>query len=152
MSKKEKIEVEIVDEVHEQKEEKKENVFSKFWKKTKQTVSDSLLEIRIESTYNKDKPYYHIYGKGDIMPLIICGKKENDRINVYGKVDTEVNNILLDVNADKAYYINSFVDSTVEVTVDGVSYNRPSTIIVLDDNVEEVNVIKAGKKYYLCKK
>lgn len=152
MNEKEKIEVEIIDEVHEQKEEKKENVFSKFWKKTKQTVSDSLLETRIESTYNKDKPYYHIYGKGDIMPLIICGNKENDRISVYGKVDTEVNNILLDVNTEKAYYISSLIDSTIEVTVDGIPYNRPSTIIVLDDNVEEVNVIKAGKKYYLCKK
>lgn len=152
MNGKDKIEVEVIDESHEQKEEKKESVFSKIWKKTKQTVSDSLLETKIESTFNKGNPYFHIYGKGEIMPLIICGKMEDNKICVYGTVDTEINNVLLDVNTDNAYYINCLVDSTVDITVDGIVYNRPVTIIVLDSNVEEVDVIKAGKKYYLCKK
>lgn len=151
MSEKEKVEVEVVsEEKGETKEEKKENVFSKFWKKTKQTVNDSILEIKIESKFKNDNSSFNIYGADDIVPLIVYGSINDNKALVYGKVETEVNNILVDDN-DKAYFVNSLIDSTVDVVVDGVTYTREATIIVLDENVEEVKVIKAGKKYYLQK-
>lgn len=153
MDEKKTIEVEVVNEekTKEKKEEKKENVFSKFWNKTKKVVNDSLLEVKIESKFKDDNDSFSIYGKGDLVPLIVYGCLKDGKVIAYGKIETEVNNILVD-NNEKAYYVNSLIDGTVDITVDGTIYTRPATIIVLDNDVQEVDVIKAGKKYYLQKK
>ena len=150
---KKNIEVEVINEekTEDKKEEKKENVFSKFWNKTKKVVNDSLLEMKIESKFKGDNDSFSIYGKGDLVPLIVYGHLKDGKVIAYGKIETEVNNILVD-NNEKAYYVNSLIDSTVDITVDGTTYTRPATIIVLDSDVQEVDVIKAGKKYYLQKK
>lgn len=153
MDEKKNIEVEVVNEekTEEKKEEKKENVFSKFWNKTKKAVNDSLLEVKIESKFKNDNDSFSIYGKGDLVPLIVYGYLKEGKVIAYGKVETDLNNILVDDN-EKAYYVNSLIDATVDITVDGTTYTRPATIIVLDSDVQEVEVIKAGKKYYLQKK
>lgn len=154
MDEKEKVEVEVVSEEqnNETKEEKKESSFSKFWKKAKQTVNDSVLEIKIESKFKKDNNTFSIYGKNDLISLTVYGYIEDDKVVAFGKVDAEVNEVLVDDETKKAYYINSVSDSTVDIIVDGVKYTRPATVISLDSDVKEVDVIKAGKKYYLVKK
>ena len=153
MDEKKEQEVEVIsEEQDDKKEEKKENAFSKFWKKTKQKVGDSVLEMKIESKFRTDNKLFNIYGKGELISLTVYGILEDNKVKAYGKVETEINNVLVDDETKIAYYIDSLEESTVDVVLDGVSYNRPATIINLDSDVKEVEVIKAGKKYYLQKK
>ena len=153
MDEKKDQEVEVIsEEQDDKKEEKKENAFSKFWKKTKQKVGDSVLEMKIESKFRTDNKLFNIYGKGELISLTVYGILEDNKVKAYGKVETEINNVLVDDETKIAYYIDSLEESTVDVVLDGVSYNRPATIINLDSDVKEVEVIKAGKKYYLQKK
>lgn len=52
---------------------------------------------------------------------------------------------------EKPYYIDSVTPTTVKVLLDGYEYKRKASKYALDENVKEVNVIKADKHYYLVK-
>lgn len=133
------------------KEEKKENAFTTFWKKTKQNIDNSILESKIENTFNEQNTEYTIYQKQELLSTTVYGYLDNDRIIVFGERSPKEYSVIIDQKTDKVYYISNISKGTVNVEVDGVNYERPATIFATDDEVVEVNVIKAGKKYYLYK-
>ena len=132
-------------------EEKKPNAFSKFWNKTKQAVSDSMLEAKLDSDFRKTHDEFTIYEYGKMMGKTYAGTLEGDKVTLYGKIDVASNSVLVSKKDNKAYYTVVYEESTVEVESEGEKYTRPSTTIFLDENVTEVKVIKASDKYYIYK-
>lgn len=130
------------------KEEKKENAFSKFFKKTKESVSNSVLEMKIDNKFRNDHDEASVYS-GNILPETLYGYLEDNTFIAYGEHEFKKNSIL--IFKDKPYYVDEVNEAVVEVILDGVSYERKASKYKLDANVTEVNVIKADKHYYLVK-
>lgn len=131
--------------------EKKENAFSKFWKKTKQSVNDSILEGKIRASYEKAHKQFSLYEKDALISSTLYGTIEGTTLTSFGKTEIKPYSVLIATDEGKAYYVLSGADTTVKSMVEGVEYEREGTIIELDENVEEVNVIKAGKRYFIYK-
>lgn len=131
--------------------EKKENAFSKFWKKTKQSVSDSILESKIKSMYEKSKTEYTIYKKGELFNQTVYGSIEENVLTIFGKEELEAYNLVVEEKSGHAYFIVGIEENTVMIEYDGTVYERPAMRLTLDADVEEVDVIKAGKRYFLYK-
>ncbi len=140
MSEEKKIEV--------KNEEKKENSFSKFFRKTKESVSNSVLEMKIENKFKNDNSDADIYNN-TLLPNTVYGYLEGNTFIAYGEQELKKNSIM--VFKDKPYYIDSVTPTTVKVLLDGYEYERKASKYTLDENVKEVNVIKADKHYYLVK-
>ena len=145
-----KAEVTEENEPKEEKKEKKENAFSKLWNKTKKSINDSLLESKITSAYEKELPEFKVYEKDALMASGLKGKLEGDKLTYIGEKKYALNSVVV-AGDDTAYYLVAIEDTTVKATVEEVEYERPGVTITLDKNVEEVNVIKAGKRYFLYK-
>ena len=155
MSDEEKKELEVKDEESEskeedKKEEKKENAFSRFWNKTKKSINDSILEGKIEGAYEKDLPTYKVFEKDALLSNNIKGKLDGDKLVVFGEVKFKLFSVVLD-DKENAFYLTNLEPTNVKSTVEGVEYERVGTILTLDKNVEEVKVVKAGKRYFLYK-
>ena len=129
-------------------EEKKENSFSKFFRKTKESVSNSVLEMKIENKFKNDNSDADIYNN-TLLPNTVYGYLEGNTFIAYGEQELKKNSIM--VFKDKPYYIDSVTPTTVKVLLDGYEYERKASKYTLDENVKEVNVIKADKHYYLVK-
>ncbi|MCR5113237.1 MAG: hypothetical protein K6A63_04805 [Acholeplasmatales bacterium] len=139
-------------EVVENTTEKKENGFSKFFNKAKASVAAAQLENKIEAAYKKDTITFANYEKDSLLPKTYYGKYLSDnQIEVFGDHEAKVNTIIISEKDEKAYYVTSTEKTTVKSTVEGTEYERPGTIINLDTDVTEVNVIKAGKRYFIYK-
>ncbi len=132
-------------------ETKEENAFSKMWKKAKQSVNDTVLEAKIRSAFEKEHEIFTVYTKNELLPKSVYGSITDGVLTVFDKVDVKAWSVIVANEDDKAYYVMSTTAATVTAEVEGVSYERPGTAIYLDENVEEVNVVKAGKRYYLYK-
>lgn len=147
------VEGEVVsDNTEEKTEEPKENVFSRFWKKTKQSVDNSILEGKIRSSYDKAHKKFTIYQKDEMFSTTVYGEIVNNVLTVFGEQEIKPFSVVVYENdGEKAYYTGEATATTVETSVEGVVYTRPGTSVTLDEDVTEVNVIKAGKKYYLYK-
>ena len=132
------------------KEEKKENAFSKFFKKTKENINASVLEGKIESAFNKAHSEYTIYTKGKTFPSRAFGFIENGALTIFGEEQIDAFSVVIGEDK-KAYYTGEISAATVKSEVEGITYERPGTTIALDENVEEVVVVKAGDRYFLYK-
>jgi hypothetical protein len=132
----------------EAKEEKKEK--KGFFSKVKESFNNSMLEAKIESAYKKDRETFTMYKKDEMFSQNLVGDLDGLELTVWGKQEVKAHNVIID-SKDKAYYIVSSKETTVKSVVEGFEYERPGTIITLDDNVEEVKVVKAGKRYFLYK-
>lgn len=141
----------VEEETEETVKEEKENSFKKFWKKTKDGFNNMMLDSKIETTFNKENTEYTIYQKDELLSTTVYGYLDGDKIIVFGEKNPKLYSVIADQNANKVYYIKGVAKTMVDVTIDGVTYSRPGTIIETEDEVVEVNVIKAGKKYYLYK-
>ena len=136
----------------EPKAEKKENAFSRFWKKTKQSVSDAVLEGKIRSAYEKAHAEFVIYEKDALIPTRVYGAVQDGSLTVFGKVEPKPCSVVIADNKEEtAYYVVGTSETTVKSTVEGVEYEREGTVIALDEKVEEVRVVKAGKRYFIYK-
>ena len=136
----------------EPKTEKKENAFSRFWKKTKQSVNDAVLENKIRSAYEKAHTEFTIYEKDALLPSRVYGEVQNGVLTVFGKVEAKPYSVVIAENAEAtAYYAVGTSETTVRSMVEGVEYEREGTAITLDEKVEEVRVVKAGKRYFIYK-
>lgn len=134
-----------------EEELKNENSFKKFWKKTKDGFNNMMLDNKIETAFNNQNTEYTIYQKDELISTTVYGYLDGDKIIVFGDKNPKLYSIITDQSTNKLYYIKGLAKTTVDVVVDGVTYNRPGTIFETEDEVVEVNVIKAGKKYYLYK-
>lgn len=132
--------------------EKKENAFSKFWKKTKQSVNDAVLESKIRAAYEKAHASFTVYEKDELLSHTFSGGIEGNVLTVFGKAEIEPWSVVI-ANDEKAtaYYAVETAQTVVKAAVEGVEYEREGTAITLDPAVEEVNVVKAGKRYFLYK-
>lgn len=146
--KKEVIEAEFVEK---ESSPKKENAFSKFWNKTKQNINDALLESKIESSFKKTHNEFTLYKKDSFLTTTLFGTLDNYILDVFGKHEVDNFNIIVDTKDNKAYYIIKKEIIEVESIVDGVIYKRSGTRFYLKDDLVEVNVIKAGNRYFIYK-
>ena len=151
--KKEAIDAEVVEDGEKkEKTEKKENGFSKFFNKAKSSVNNAILESKIESAYNGANIAFTYYEKDATFGQACHGNYLSDnQIIVFGEKEIKKNSVLISSKDNKAYYITGTEKGKVTSIVEGVEYERDGTIINLDSNVEEVNVIKAGKRYFIYK-
>ena len=139
-------------EASEKSAEKKDNAFKRLWKKTKQSVNDAVLENKIRSAYEKAHASFEIYEKDAILTKHASGEIADGVLTVFGKVEIKPWSVVIaDDKEEKAYYVVSTSETTVKSTVEGVEYERPGTSIVLDPKVEEVCVVRAGKRYFIYK-
>ena len=131
---------------------KKDNAFKRFWNKTKKSVSDAVLESKIRSAYEKAHKSYTAYTKNELLPVYLSGEIENGVLTVFGYQDIKPYAVIIaNDDGDKAYYVTGTEKTSVSSIVEGVTYERTGTVIALDENVEEVNVVKAGKRYFIYK-
>ena len=136
----------------EPKQEKKDNAFKRFWNKTKQSVNDAVLESKIRSAYEKAHKSYTVYTKNELIPKGLCGEISDGILTVFGEEEIKPYAVVIaNDEEDKAFYAVSTEKTTVSAAVEGVTYERPGTAVTLDENVEEVNVVKAGKRYFIYK-
>ena len=144
------IDAEVKETEGEKKEEKKPNIFSRAWNKTKQSVNDSILEGKIESAYKKAHLEYTNYTKDEMLSKTYYGALEGNKLTVFGNHEVKTYSVIIGPD-EKAYYVLTIEETEVTSTVEGVEYKRPGMILTLDSNVEEVNVVKAGKRYFIYK-
>ena len=150
--KKEAIDAEVVDEG--EKKEKKENGFSKFFNKAKASVNNAILEGKIENAYNDKNLPFTIYSKDSALGLSVHGNYLNDdktEMIIFGEKEVKKNSVVINTKDNSAYYVVDTKEGKVTSTVEGVEYERKGTVICLNKDVEEVNVIKAGKRYFIYK-
>ena len=132
--------------------EKKDNAFKRFWNKTKQSVNDAVLESKIRSAYEKAHKSYTIYTKNELIPKSLCGEIQDGILTVFGEEEIKPFAVVIaNDEEEKAFYVVSTEKTTVSSAVEGVTYERPGTAVTLDENVQEVNVVKAGKRYFIYK-
>lgn len=135
-------------------EEKKENVFSKFWNKAKSAVNESMLESNLERKFEDENDCYCVYKKDDniLSHTDVYGKIENGVLTYLGDEEIPPFSVLVNDKTKKAYYAcESNKEGKVVINYDGKDYERQATLIALDENVEEVSVIKAGDRYFVYK-
>ena len=144
------IDAEVKETEGEKKEEKKPNIFSRAWNKTKQSVNDSILEGKIESAYKKAHLEYTNYTKDEMLSKTYYGALEGNKLTVFGNHEVKTYSVIIGPD-EKAYYVLAIEETEVTSTVEGVEYKRPGMILTLDSNVEEVNVVKAGNRYFIYK-
>ena len=131
---------------------KKDNAFKRFWNKTKKTVSDAVLESKIRSAYDKAHKSYTAYAKNELLPTPLSGEINDGVLTVFGHQEIKPYAVVIaNDEGGKAYYVTGTGSTTVSSTVEGVTYERAGTTITLDENVEEVDVVKAGKRYFIYK-
>lgn len=133
-----------------EKKEKKDNAFSRLWNKTKKSINDSILEGKIESAFEKGLPEFKVYEKDSLLSNSVKGKLEDDKLTIFGEKEFKLFAVVMDKD-ENPFYLTKVEATTVKSTVEEVEYERPGTILTLDKNVEEVNVVKAGKRYFIYK-
>ena len=150
--KKEALDAEVVEEG--EKKEKKENGFSKFFNKAKASVNNAILEGKIENAYNDKNLPFTIYSKDSALGLSVHGNYLNDdktEMIIFGEKEVKKNSVVINTKDNSAYYVVDTKEGKVTSIVEGVEYERKGTVICLNKDVEEVNVIKAGKRYFIYK-
>ena len=136
-------------ETNKKDEEKKPNTFSKLWNKTKQAVNDSMLESKIENEFRKANDEFVIYEYEKLLSKTASGYLDNESVVLFGKLTIPSDSVIVHKETDSAYYVTSTEEVTVSVTVEGEKYTRDATRVLLNPDVVEVKVIKAGSKYYI---
>ena len=131
--------------------DKRENAFAKFFAKTKQSVNDSILEVKIRTAFDREHESFNVYTKNELLTKKVTGSIRDGVLTVFGDEDIKSWSVVVANKDEKAYYVLSTEPATVTAEVDGVTYERIGTAVFLDENVEEVNVVKAGKRYYVYK-
>ncbi len=133
----------------------KENCFKKWFNKTKNDVKDSMLESKIESTFNKNNMQFTIgtYNKDALIQTTKCifGYFDKDGTFVtFGDNDFAPFSIFVNDKTNDAYMIVEKVGPTpIEINVDDIKYIRSGTRFNVSQEVKEVNVVKINGKFYL---
>ncbi len=139
------------EEALEENKEKKENGFTKFFKNAKKSINDSILEGNIRGQWNKENKEYTICTKNETFSNTVYGKIDGDKLTIFGVEEIKPYAVIIEDGTEKAYYVISSIETSVSVTYEGATYERKGMIIALDENTEEVNVVKAGKRYFIYK-
>jgi len=139
--------------VNPDEKKQEEGGFKKWWKNTKKSVNDTILESKIESSFKNAHHGYNIYKHdGGLFNSSTCyGDIKDEALIYWGEDKIEPYSLIIDTKDNKAYYALDSEPVTVSSTVDGTVYERKGTSIKLNADVEEVDVIKGGDRYFLYK-
>lgn len=117
----------------------------------KNKISDIVLENKIESNYKQNNTTFTLYTKDNILSTTLSGKINNNELIVYGDHKIPKYSVIVNECNKKAYYVLNTSTTEIKTNYNSTHYIRKGTKILLDENVEEANVIKAGKKYFIYK-
>lgn len=149
----EEVKAEVVEE-KDQKQEKQEEKKPGFFSKLKKSFSDSMLESNIRGAYEDAHKRYRVFEYGESFLGVNgsdrYGEIVDDELLFFGDEDIKINSVVIDTTNEKAYYVVSkSTPIRVKATVEGTEYERGGLKVKLDENVKEVKVIKADKRYFL---
>lgn len=117
----------------------------------KNKISDIVLENKIESSYKQNNTTFTLYTKDNILSTTLSGRINNNELIVYGDHKIPKYSVIVNECNKKAYYVLNTSTTEIKTNYNSTYYIRKGTKILLDENVEEANVIKAGKKYFIYK-
>jgi hypothetical protein len=134
-------------------ESKKDSGFSKWWKGTKAKVDADLLESHIQNTYAGAHQNFDVYThEGRLFNgESVVGEIVDGSLIYWGEKAIGEAAVVVNPKDQKAYYTLKSEPIDLKVTYEKTEYTRKGTKTALDPNVEEVDVIKAGKRYFLYK-
>ncbi len=159
----------------EEKKEKKENGFSKFFHKVGKSISDASRDSKLESLYKENAQELSIYLEDASFlsgSLTKYGKfLDETHVEIYGTLgekEIPFSSVLVvepkdkDKELPKYYYVvsskhdeNDLVSLKLKEKIDDKEveneYKKPVTILTLDPEVKEVKVIKVRNTYFLRK-
>lgn len=127
------------------------NIISSTIESLKMKVADLVLENKIENNFKQNNTTFILYTKDNVLSTSLSGKIDNNLLTVYGDHKIPKYSIIVNECNKKAYYVLNTTTTEIKTNYNSNNYIRKGTIITLDEKVEEVNVIKAGKKYYIYK-
>lgn len=128
----------------------KNNIIKRTYNNVKEKVNDAILEVKIETAFKEKNNLYTLYTKNNSFSTKLSGYIENDNLIVYGNHNIPKNSVLISDCGKKVFYIKGIENVEITTQLNGNQYTRKGTKLYLDDNVEEVQVIKAGKRYFKC--
>lgn len=127
------------------------NMINKIYDSTKQRIEKIILENKIESKFKNESSSYSLYIKDSMFVFKLYGYLLNDRIIIYGKHNIPNYSIIVNDNTQDTYCITSSKDYVIKITLDNEEYTRSGILLNYTKDLEEVKVIKVGKKYYKYK-
>lgn len=112
-----------------------------------------MLESHIASAYQDAHHAFGVYGKGDGIfgGSNVYGEIVSGSLVYFGTDEIKPYSVIIDSKDNKAYYALKSEKIDVVAKYDGTEYTRPGTKIKLDAKVEEVNVVKADKRFFIYK-
>ena len=134
-------------------ETKKDSGFSKWWKGTKAKMDADILEGHIQNAYAQAHRSFDVYAHegGIFNGGSAIGEIVDGSLIYWGDKAVEEFAVVVDSKDNKAYYTGKSEPIDLTVKFEGTDYVRKGTKTTLDSNVEEVDVVKAGKRYFLYK-
>lgn len=124
-----------------------DNIFVNLYNKTKQKINDLTLEFKIENQFKKDHNLFKLYKKDGLLPISLGGYINNNII-VYGNHIDKKNCIIMSEVDQKLYVIKKTKLTELKIMYENIEYIRLGTIFEVDENLEQVEVIKVKDKYY----
>ncbi len=72
-------------------------------------------------------------------------------LDLFTKQEIKPFSVVISKKDKKAYYVTSISKLEIKIQVEGVEYTRQGTRVILKDDLEEVDVIKADGRYFIYK-
>lgn len=126
----------------------KKNIFKRTYESIKGKINDAILETKIETSFKEKNDLYTLYTKNNSFSTKLSGYFIEDKLVVYGKHNIPKYSIIISDCGKNVYYVTKCEDIQIVTKYNGTEYNRIGTKLYLDKNVEELDVVKAGKRYF----
>ncbi len=149
------IDVEVDEDTAEAKiKEKKPNIFKKLGNKIKSEYNDVKLENAIKQAFidnNCEAYFYTSTGILNLQTFYVENHIEDGYVLVFGADKPKCDNTAMTIKKDSedVYKVLSVEEASVDVVVDGVSYNRAAYKVLLGNKLNKVKVIKVEDSFYL---
>jgi len=134
-------------------ETKKDSCFSKWWKGTKAKMDADIFEGHIQNAYAQTHRTFDVYNHegGIFNGDSAVGEIVDGSLIYWGDKPIAEYAVVVDRKDNKASYTGKSESINLTVKYEGTDYVRKGTKTGLDPHVEEVDVVKAGKRYFLYK-
>lgn len=126
----------------------KNNIFQKIYDDAKIKINQIMLENRIEKKFREEHFSYTLYIKDSLFTYKLYGHLLNDNLIIYGEHNIPKYSVIVNDYTKEKYCILGTKEEELKIVLDNKDYIRKGISISFDNNLEEVNVIKVGKKYY----
>ncbi len=149
------IDVEVDENTNEAKmKDKKPNIFKKLGNKIKSEYNDVKLENAIKQKFIEDNVEAYFYtstGLLNLQTFYVENHIADSYVLVFGADKPKLDNTAMTLKRDSedVYKVLSIEESSVDVVVEGVSYNRPAYKVLLGAKLNKVKVVKVEDSFYL---